>query len=554
MPAEPRSPEADRDAPLIHTPPNDGIHLARVAARTDPVAADGEKTDSGKRDADQLTRRERVVGIAHAAQLAQAGGPVAHTAAKAIGVVDAAKIASDVAQGKEVRALDVASAASSAAWSAAWGGRAVQLGAQAIAGVSAIDAADRALNTLKTKLREADPADVEQRKSIERRNDEMLAVPRNGLDEQAARQAVKLDIASLHQIDNPRERHAASVAIGHNAESQSSYKAALARQDPAAAEAVALSYAKEDRAISAKEDRKAAEFGAPGVTKAPVNSIEYVFPRDRQAEAPAPRHHLPPLEDRFDVVSRLRGRDYQFRDQSGKVAFRERWLSMTSAVDSPVVVKAMLDRADERGWKEVRVKGSEEFQRQAWIAATARGIKAVGYEPTDGDRVAANEERARLERERRGVAVQAGGAIPREAQRASSISPGLRERNAEPSAPRARSIEPSPAADRPGDNGRERAPASPSQDRPVPQEATRNERPSGRDAAILAALEVAFEKKNVPEALRNGLRDDVRKELDARYVSGQAVKVAVYDPAASRQVPRSVQVPQRHPKVHERAR
>ena len=117
-------------------------------------------------------------------------------------------------------------------------------------------------------------------------------------------------IASLHQIDNPRERHAASFAIGHNAESQSSYDAALARQDPAAAEAVALSHAKEDRAISAKEDRKATELGAPGVTKATVNSIEYVSSRDRQAEAPVPRHHLPPLEERFNVVSRIRGRDY----------------------------------------------------------------------------------------------------------------------------------------------------------------------------------------------------------------------------------------------------
>ena len=202
----------------------------------------------------------------------------------------------------------------------------------------------------------------------------------------------------------------------------------------------------------------------------------------------------------------------------------------------------------------MRVKGSEEFRRQAWIAATARGLKAVGYAPTDGDRVAANEERVRLDRERGGAVVQAGSAIRRETQRASMMSSSSQERNAKPFGPRVRTAEPPPAADRSADNGRDRAPASPSQDRPALPEATRNERARGRDAAIFAALEVAFEKMNVPEALRDALRNDVRKELDARQVSGQAVKVAVYDPAASRQVPRSVQMPQRHHKVHERAR
>ena len=375
---------------------------------------------------EQLTSCDAVIGTAHVAQLAKVGGPAATAAVQAVGALDAAKVASDVAQGKEVKALDVASAAASVAMTTGVGGPAVQLGAQAIAGVSAIDASQRALNTAEAKLKEPDPADVAGRKGIERRNDEMAAVPRNSLDERTAREVVKQDIAALHLIDTPVERHSAAVAMGHNAQSQAAYKTELARQDPYTAEVVALAFAQEHKNVIAKEDRKALELAAivPAVAsidaanrtaqrqegvnsieraapqQAVVNTIERIAQREAELDATKRQRSEPPLEDRFNVVTRFaRGRDYHFRDVPGKVAFKERWLSMQTSVDAPAVVKAMLDRAHERGWEAIRVKGSEEFQRQAWIAATARGIKAVGYEPTQGDRAAVNEERARLNRD-----------------------------------------------------------------------------------------------------------------------------------------------------------
>ena len=94
---------------------------------------------------------------------------------------------------------------------------------------------------------------------------------------------------------------------------------------------------------------------------------------------------------------------------------------MQSTVDTPAVVKAMVDRAQERGWAAVRIKGAPEFERQAWIAATARGIKAVGYQPTDLDRAAANEERERLAREGGDRGALSGGIITRESQREHAV-------------------------------------------------------------------------------------------------------------------------------------
>ena len=78
-------------------------------------------------------------------------------------------------------------------------------------------------------------------------------------------------------------------------------------------------------------------------------------------------------------------RTYQFRDEPGKVAFTERWLSMETALNSAAVVKAMVDRAQHRGCTAMRLADSEDFKRQAWITAETRGIKAFGHEPTQND-------------------------------------------------------------------------------------------------------------------------------------------------------------------------
>ena len=88
----------------------------------------------------------------------------------------------------------------------------------------------------------------------------------------------------------------------------------------------------------------------------------------------------------------------------------------------------------------------------------------------------------------------------------------------------------------------------------TPAPATQPRNQSVRDPQIEAALEAAFEAKNVPQALREGLREQLRKELGKYQARGETVKVKVYDPAASRQVQRSVQIPQRQREEQERAR
>jgi hypothetical protein len=113
------------------------------------------------------------------------------------------------------------------------------------------------------------------------------------------------------------------------------------------------------------------------------------------------RRAIPPLEDRFNVFRvGLVEKEYRFRDQAGKVAFTDRLLSISTASESPAAIKAMVDRAAERGWGTVALKGSPEFVRQGWIAARAKGIEAVGHTQTPGDREAVVKERVRLDTSR----------------------------------------------------------------------------------------------------------------------------------------------------------
>ena len=51
--------------------------------------------------------------------------------------------------------------------------------------------------------------------------------------------------------------------------------------------------------------------------------------------------------------------------------------------------------AKENGWTSIKVSGDAEFQRAAYLAASAQGIKVDGYKPDDKTKVAAEREQAR---------------------------------------------------------------------------------------------------------------------------------------------------------------
>lgn len=86
------------------------------------------------------------------------------------------------------------------------------------------------------------------------------------------------------------------------------------------------------------------------------------------------------------------GQKYLDANDPKKVAFVDKGnrLQTVRTFDDQAVA-AMIQTADARGWSEVKVSGDEAFRRKAWIEATARGIEVKGYEPTEKDKMRAEQ-------------------------------------------------------------------------------------------------------------------------------------------------------------------
>ncbi|MFA6966315.1 MULTISPECIES: LPD7 domain-containing protein [Bosea] len=78
-----------------------------------------------------------------------------------------------------------------------------------------------------------------------------------------------------------------------------------------------------------------------------------------------------------------------YADPKGEyLAFKVTTERMATRLEGSGVIRDMVSIAQHRNWKEVELRGSEEFRRTAWLEASARGISVRGYEPDPVDRAA----------------------------------------------------------------------------------------------------------------------------------------------------------------------
>lgn len=84
-----------------------------------------------------------------------------------------------------------------------------------------------------------------------------------------------------------------------------------------------------------------------------------------------------------------------FDDYQGKsLAFRAGAERVSSKREDLNTIRAMLDVAEAHGWREVSLKGTATFRREAWIEAAARDLPAQGHRASDLDRQEAERRRA----------------------------------------------------------------------------------------------------------------------------------------------------------------
>lgn len=240
----------------------------------------------------------------------------------------------------------------------------------------------------------------------------------------------------------------------------------------------------------------------PGATKAPAQP-EQVDARaiaeiDAQAERAALVARLEAaLMDRY-IIKRAPvtvgdvtiGRtEYRFRGDTSRVAFTESTFRLATDTNSPSVARSMVDAAEARNWKALRVSGNEEFKRMVWLEASVRGVKTLGYEPNPGDLELLKRER--------------------EARLVNRIEPA--------------------------------------QDASSAGAAATTEKASGRGGgrkAVLAAIEAVLVAKKVPEKQRAAVMAAATEKLAQRTRDGQAPKVKIYDKAAPSQRPVVVPTPE----------
>jgi hypothetical protein len=184
--------------------------------------------------------------------------------------------------------------------------------------------------------------------------------------------------------------------------------------------------------------------------------------------------------------------EYRFRGDSTRLAFTESTFRLATDTNSPSVARSMVDVAEARGWRALRVSGNEEFKRLVWLEASVRGVRTIGYEPSPTDL-------ALVQRERNGRAVN--------------------------------HIEPA-------------------QGSPSAGAMAATDKASGRGGgrkAVLAAIEAILVAKRVPPARREAVMTAASQQLAQRLSGGEQLKVRVYDKAAPSQRPVVTPKPERQP-------
>jgi hypothetical protein len=175
--------------------------------------------------------------------------------------------------------------------------------------------------------------------------------------------------------------------------------------------------------------------------------------------------------------------EYRFRGDTSRVAFTESTFRLATDTNSPSVARSMVDVAEARNWRALRVSGNEDFKRMVWLEASVRGVKTLGYEPNPADLEVLKKER--------------------ESRLVNRIEPAQGDGPAIVATPTEKS----------------------------------SARGGGGRKAVLAAIEAVLVAKRVPEKQREAVMAAATEKLAQRLRENQSIKVKVYDKAAPPQRP-----------------
>jgi len=221
---------------------------------------------------------------------------------------------------------------------------------------------------------------------IQRNHEDLSAAIANSLPEDEAQRFVEHDVNAMRAIVDPAKRIDMGVLLTHNAARHASYTDELDRQAPDIMKEIV------DAAIKVERERaspKAERDGAPEQASAPSSASSASKTAKPDVES----------EDEFVPPEALRKRylhargEYHFRGGEGGLAFVDRGNALHTSVNDADVARDMVLLAASKGWTDLRIKGSDEFKREAWLAAEVHGLRTKGFEPQDVDHARLKEFR-----------------------------------------------------------------------------------------------------------------------------------------------------------------
>ncbi len=125
---------------------------------------------------------------------------------------------------------------------------------------------------------------------------------------------------------------------------------------------------------------------------------------------------------------------YHFRDRND-VAFETRDNKILTLHETPAVVGAMIDLAEAQGWSTLKLTGTKDFRREAWLQANLRDLDVTGYRPTKLDLARLDEIRAERSLAPEREAPEAEPKTARAQRSERSIDPVIEDGRAEPRPP-----------------------------------------------------------------------------------------------------------------------
>src|SRR5277367_2505096 len=149
---------------------------------------------------------------------------------------------------------------------------------------------------------------------------------------------------------------------------------------------------------SIKPDSRADERSGTteGTLEEEENTIRAVRARIRSAPGPGAKPNSPEApESAPPTYSRAVpehinaryiqvGRQYHFTN--GDLAFKDRGSRLSTRLENTEVIRDLVAIAQERGWNDIALSGTERFRKEAWREAQLAGLSVRGYRPSELER------------------------------------------------------------------------------------------------------------------------------------------------------------------------